>query len=260
MTDEADGGGARPLTLLHVDERLVVVDKPPGLLVHRSALDAHESDSVLCRMRRRGWEGLRPVHRLDKGTSGVLVLARDADAARSLGAAFESEGVTKRYLALVRGWPAPSGCIDHPLARDPERPSTGQPVRPARTDFRRLATFEWPFSVDARHPGSRYSLLEATPRTGRRHQIRRHLKHIGHPLIGDSTHGKGAHNRAVAGWLGLARLWLHAVALTLPHPDDQRPLWLQARPGAEWAGLLAGTELSWSGPETGSRPGQAPGA
>lgn len=252
--------GQLPLVLLHVDARLVVVDKPPGLLVHRSSLDAHETDSVLDRLRRQGWDGLRPVHRLDKGTSGVLVLARDAEAARSLGAAFECGDVAKRYLALVRGWPEDAGCVDHPLARDPEVASAGQPTRPARTDYRRLVRLEWPFSVGGRHPSSRYALVEAAPRTGRRHQIRRHFKHIGHPLIGDSTHGKGAHNRAVASWLGVSRLWLHAETLTLPHPEDLLPLVLQAPPGSEWAPLLDGVEAGSPALQTRPPPVQAPGA
>jgi tRNA pseudouridine65 synthase len=232
---------APPLRRLHDDARLLVVDKPPALLVHRTALDAHDDASVLQRLRDEGEPRLWPAHRLDKGTSGVLVLARDVDAARRLGAAFEDGGIGKLYLALVRGWPAETGCVDHPLARDPERPSAGQPLREACTRWRRLATFEWPFSVDGRHPATRYALVEVRPETGRRHQIRRHFKHIGHPLIGDSTHGKGAHNRAVAQWLGLARLWLHALAVTLPHPDDDRTLTLEAPPDATWAPLLAGS-------------------
>jgi tRNA pseudouridine65 synthase len=236
----ADPSSATPLPLrrLHEDARLLVVDKPPGLLVHRSALDAHERDSVVdrieCETGRRPW----PVHRLDRGTSGVLVLARDAEAARSLGAAFETGAVAKRYLALVRGWPADAGRIDHPLARDPERASAGQPTRPAVTRYAVLARFDWPFSVDPRHPSARYALIEAFPETGRRHQIRRHLKHAGHPLVGDATHGKGVHNRAVAAWLGVTRLWLHAATLELPHPDDGRPLRIDAPPGPQWGRLL----------------------
>lgn len=227
-----------PLRVLHADARLVAIDKPAGLLVHRSALDAHERDDALTRLEQQ--TGRRPytVHRLDKGTSGALVFACDAEAAARLGAAFEQGRVAKRYLALVRGWPAEAGRIDHPLARDPERPSAGQPQRQACTHWQRLACFEWPFSADGRHATSRYALVLARPETGRRHQIRRHFKHIGHPLVGDSTHGKGAHNRAVAAWLGTARLWLHALELTLPHPQDGRPLRLRAPPGPEWAGLL----------------------
>jgi tRNA pseudouridine65 synthase len=231
------------LQLLHHDEDLLVVHKPAGLLVHRTGLDAHETDTVLERLRAQLGEeralGLSPAHRLDKGTSGLLVLAWHTDAARALGAAFEQGRVAKRYLALVRGWPAPVIDLDHPLARDPELPSAGQARLPARTQFRRLARVEWPFAVDPRHPTSRYALVEARPLSGRRHQIRRHLKHLAHPIVGDATHGKGPHNRAVAAWLGVARLWLHAAELALDHPRDGRPLVLQAPPGPEWAALRA---------------------
>ena len=226
-----------PLQRLHEDDRLLVISKPAGLLVHRTALDAQESDTVHARLLRETGARLWPVHRLDKGTSGVLVLARDAEAARMLGGAFESGAVQKHYLALVRGWPAAEGQIDHPLARDPERPSAGQPTRPACTRWRVQHRFDWPFAVDARHASTRYALVDVFPETGRRHQIRRHFKHIGHPLVGDSTHGKGAHNRAVAAWLGVTRLWLHAQALTLPHPDGDASLSVQAPLGEEWAAL-----------------------
>lgn len=229
------------LQLVYVDEDLLVVDKPAGLLVHRTGLDAHETDTVLERLRAQLGEefalGLAPAHRLDKGTSGLLVLARHPDAARALGFAFEQGQVAKRYLALVRGWPDERIDLDHPLARDPEQASAGQPRLPARTLFQRLARVEWPFVVDARHPGSRYALVEAQPLTGRRHQIRRHLKQLAHPIVGDATHGKGAHNRAVAAWLGVTRLWLHAHALVLSHPRDGRPLELHAPPGPAWATL-----------------------
>ncbi|MGM9486297.1 pseudouridine synthase [Ideonella sp. YS5] len=229
------------LPLLYRDDDLLVIDKPPGLLVHRSGLDAHENDTVLDRLRAQLGRGetatLAPAHRLDKGTSGVLVLAFHADAARRLGQAFEEGQVNKRYLALVRGWPAEAIDLDHPLARDPEQPSVGQPRLPARTLFRRLARVEWPFAVDARHPASRYALVEATPLSGRRHQIRRHLKHLAHPIVGDATHGKGPHNRAVAAWLGVSRLWLHAAELQLPHPASGDLLRFVATPGAEWQRL-----------------------
>lgn len=226
------------LQLLYRDADLLVIVKPPGLLVHRTGLDAHETDTVVERLRVQLGNDMPPglglAHRLDKGTSGLLVLACHADAARALGAAFDAGLVAKRYVALVRGWPAEVTDLDHPLARDPELPSSGQIQLPARTLFRRLARVEWPFAVDARHPTSRYALVEANPLSGRRHQIRRHLKQLAHPIVGDSTHGKGAHNRAVADWLGVNRLWLHACVLELPHPADGRPMRFEAPPGPEW--------------------------
>jgi tRNA pseudouridine65 synthase len=223
---------AEALRILHRDEDLVAIDKPAGLLVHPSALDAHEARTALQLLRDQLGERLWPLHRLDKATSGVLLFARNAEAARRWGIAFEAGGVRKQYLALVRGWPAERGEIDYALAKDPELPSEGQARLAALTRYERLATFEWPFSVDGRHPASRYALVAVEPLTGRRHQIRRHFKHIAHPLIGDTTHGKGAHNRAVAKWLGVDRLWLHAAWVELPGVPR-----IAAACGSEWAPL-----------------------
>ena len=224
------------LALLHHDAHLVAIDKPAGLLVHPSALDAREQRSALKLLRDQLGTWLWPLHRLDKGTSGVLLFATSSEAASDWGRAFEEGRVGKRYLALVRGWPAERGAIDQPLARDPELPSAGQPRLAACTRYETLACFEWPFG-DGRHPTSRYALVAVEPLTGRRHQIRRHFKHIGHPLVGDATHGKGAHNRAVAQWLGAQRLWLHCEWMELP--TAQGPLRIHAACGAEWRPLLA---------------------
>jgi tRNA pseudouridine65 synthase len=238
MMPPTTGTGPRaPLRLLHVDADVVAVDKPPGLLVHPSSLDAHETRSVLTLLRAQLGVALWTVHRLDKATSGVLVFARSVDAARALGTAFEAGRVRKRYLAFVRGWPPEAGTIDHPLARDPERPARGQPRVAAVTRYRRLSCHEWPFP-DGRHATSRYALVEIEPLTGRRHQIRRHFKHIAHPVVGDSTHGKGPHNRAVADWLGVQRLWLHASRLELPGRDGRAAVVIDAAAGIEWGALL----------------------
>jgi tRNA pseudouridine65 synthase len=223
-----------PLRILHTDADLVAIDKPAGLLVHPSWLDAHEATTAVQLLQAQLGERLLPLHRLDKATSGVLLFARHADAARRWGAAFEQGEVRKRYVALVRGWPDAAGLVDYPLARDPEFPSEGQPRLPAQTRYERLRCFEWPFS-DGKHPTSRYALVRVEPLSGRRHQIRRHFKHIAHPLVGDTTHGKGAHNRAVAQWLGMSRLWLHAQALELPGQPC-----IEAACGPEWAPLLDG--------------------
>lgn len=224
------------LVLLCASQDVLAVDKPAGLLVHRSGLDAHETDSVLDRLG-KAWGALSPAHRLDKGTSGVLLLARHPQAARALGKAFDAGLCRKRYLALVRGWPADEWCVDHPLARDPERPSQGQPMLAACTRGRTLARAEWPLSTRAGFDGTRVALIEAWPETGRRHQIRRHLKHLGHPLVGDSTHGKGPLNRALAEWLGVQRLWLHALSLAIPAREGQPAQQWLAPAGPEWKAL-----------------------
>ena len=222
-----------PLRVLHEDADLVAIDKPAGLLVHPSSLDAHEERTAVDLLQRQLGERAFPLHRIDKATSGVLVFARHAQAASRWGRVFEAGAVRKHYVALVRGWPHEAGEIVHPLARDPELPSAGQPRVEAVTRYRRLRAFDWPFAVDGRHPTSRYALVEIEPLTGRRHQIRRHFKHIAHPLVGDTTHGKGAHNRAVAQWLGTSRLWLHARRVELPGGMVIEAAW-----GPEWSALL----------------------
>ncbi len=225
------------LTILHADEHLVAIDKPPGLLVHRTQLAAHEDEAALQLLRDQLGRTVWPVHRLDRGTSGVLLFALSAEVASLLGAMFEQGRMQKRYLALVRGWPGDDeGLIDHPLARDPELPSAGQTMLDAQTRWRVLERLEWPVSTDARFPTTRVALLEAESLQGRRHQIRRHLKHIAHPILGDATHGKGPLNRAVAAHLGTQRLWLHARELRLIHPVTGSPLQLQALPGPGWPG------------------------
>ncbi|WP_457390255.1 pseudouridine synthase [Roseateles sp. P5_E1] len=232
------------LTLLYQDEHLVAIDKPPGLLVHRTQLAAHEDEAALQLLRDQLGRTVWPVHRLDRGTSGVLLFALSTEVASLLGAMFEQGLMQKSYLALARGWPQEdAGLIDHPLARDPELPSTGQTMLAAQTRWRVLERIEWALATDPRFPTTRVALLEAEPLQGRRHQIRRHLKHIAHPILGDATHGKGPLNRAVAAFLGTQRLWLHARELTLVHPVTGSPLQLLAQPGATWPGI----DRDWTG-------------
>jgi tRNA pseudouridine65 synthase len=208
-----------PLPLLHRDDRLIAMAKPSGLAVHRGA----SRDRVVALTLARDQVGrhVYPVHRLDRATSGVLLFALDPEAARALQEQLEAGTVHKRYLALVRGIAPEEGVIDHPIPRDEDGPRV-----PAVTAFRRLDTFE------------RYSLVEAVPRTGRRHQIRRHLKHISHPLIGDVLYGKGEHNRLFRDRFGLHRLALHALEITFAHPDDGRPLCIAAPVPEDLAGPL----------------------
>ena len=234
---EAAPSSAAALALVHADARCVAVHKPAGLLVHRSALDAHETDDLVTRLRAQLDRPVWPVHRLDKGTSGLLLLALDADAARLLGAAFADGRTDKHYRALVRGWPADAGEISLPLARDPELPSAGQPRQAATTRWQLLQRLDWPLVSQPAHASTRLALLAVQPLSGRRHQIRRHFKSLAHPLIGDATHGKGPLNRAIAELLGINRLWLHAEQLSVPHPDDGRPLRLHCPPGDEWQRL-----------------------
>jgi len=206
---------ARPaLEILHVDQWIAVVAKPSGLLVHRTD-QAQDATAVLQLARdATGGAHLFPVHRLDRGASGVLVLARSPEAARALHSQFEDGAADKRYLALVRGVPAASGVIDHPIPRREDGPRV-----PAITEYRLIETVTVPFRDRAggERPQS-YSLVEARPRTGRLHQVRRHLKHAGHPLVGDVNHGRVEHNRWCRAEYGLERLALHAASLGFDHP------------------------------------------
>jgi len=197
------------LRVLHRDDRLVVVDKPSGLAVHPGW--SGDEVTALHRVRDAIGQWVYPVHRLDRGTSGALLFALDPEAARVLCDAFEGGRIDKRYLALVRGVTPEALAIDHPIPR-----KEGGPRVPALTEFVRV----W--------HGNHVSLVEARPRTGRLHQIRRHMKHISHPLIGDANYGKGALNREYRERFGLMRLALHASRLSFPHPVSGEPIVVEA--------------------------------
>lgn len=225
------------MTILYADDYLVCIDKPPGLLVHRTGLDAGETRFAVQLLRDQIGRPVWPVHRLDKGTSGVLLFALDRDTARLLHSAFEAHDPTlqKTYHAMVRGWPADRGSIDHPLKRLPDdmRHERAE-IQTALTHYRCLAHHELPLPQGA-FSSMRCALVELHPVTGRRHQLRRHLKHIAHPIIGDATHGKGPLNRAVADLLGMQRLWLHASGLQLQHPISQQRLAIHAPLATTWS-------------------------
>jgi len=230
------------LRILHRDQHVIAIDKPPGLLVHRTGLDAGETRFAVQLLRDQIGQPVWPVHRLDKGTSGVLLFALDAATASQLGRAFESgQGLQKTYHAIVRGWPADAGLIDHPLRRMPDDMRTErEEVQDAQTRFATLERYTLPIPQGS-FPSTRCALVELQPLTGRRHQLRRHMKHLAHPIIGDATHGKGPLNRAVADWLGVQRLWLHASALTVQHPATGQALTVLAGRDADWSRWPAAT-------------------
>lgn len=240
-----------PLPILYRDEHIVVIDKPPNLLVHRSEIDRHETRFAIQLLRDQIGQRVWPAHRLDRGTSGVLLFGLDVEMARRLGQQFEAGLVHKRYLAIVRGHPPLRGSIDHPLSR-PRDPYEFRDARssdvaqPALTHFRRLATVEVPVTVD-RYPSSRYALLELQPVTGRRHQLRRHLKHIAHPIIGDATYGKGRHNRYFAEHLDCRRLLLACTALGFHHPVSGQAMEIKTPVSGEFAAILA--RFGWTLPD-----------
>ena len=224
------------LPVLYRDADFVAVAKPAGLLVHRTRL-SRSREAALQIVRDQLGQRIYPVHRLDRATSGVLVFGLSSEAAGSLAALMRRREVGKRYLAVVRGWPEPAGVIEQPL-----RAAAGAEPRPACTRYRRLATVELPVPV-SRYPTSRYALVALQPVTGRRHQIRRHLSATSHPVIGDTTHGDGRHNRLFRERFGVHRLLLHAAAMEFRHPVSGRPVVIRAEPPRELADLLAA--LGW---------------
>ena len=245
MVSEEPGQARDRLAVLYADEHLVVVDKPSGLLVHRSPIDRHETRFAVQLLRDQLGRRVYPVHRLDKGTSGALAFALDKSTAAALAGQFAGKQVRKTYVAIVRGWPTDSGVIDHPLdaVQDALAPVPDTGPRACRTVYRTLATVELPVRVD-RYPTARYALVELEPETGRRHQLRRHLAHVSHPIIGDSTYGKGRHNRLFAQRYGVHRLLLACVRLALDHPITGLRIDVAADRGAEFA-LLA-REFGWT--------------
>lgn len=230
-----------PLTLIHRDDHLLAVHKPAGLLVHRSPIDRHETEFALQHARElNDGEHVYPVHRLDRPTSGLLLFARDPDTASRLGQAMMAGEIRKTYLAMVRGWAPEQGVIDHPLREHAidRRNTTEQPLREALTRYQRVATTEIPVEIE-RYPASRYSLLRLWPETGRKHQLRRHLQHISHPIVGDTNYGRTRHNHHFAQRFPPGRLMLAATALDLRHPATNAPLALQAAPEPSFLTVLS---------------------
>ena len=221
------------LPVLYADDWLAVIDKPAGLMVHDSALARGETDFVADRLRAQFGRPVFLVHRLDRATSGCLLLAFEREAASALGKVLMSREFEKDYLAVCRGWPEDAFTIDYPLDGGPGKPLK----KPAITRFRRLGQCE------LAHPSggfetSRYALLLAQPETGRFRQIRRHLKHVSHHLIGDTSHGDGRHNRAFR-MLGIHRMLLHAQRLAFLHPVTGERVTATAPADRELAKALA---------------------
>lgn len=192
------------LPILFADDDLVAVDKPSGWVVHHGMT----RDAIACVdvLRAQLGRDVWPVHRLDRGTSGVLLFALSAAAARATQALFVDGKIGKRYWALVRGAPPATGFVDHAIPND----EGGKKV-PAQTRFVTTATI----TLAALGRAQQYSTVECEPLTGRFHQIRRHMKHLGHPLIGDSNYGRSEHSRFWRDEFGVSRLALHALSLSI---------------------------------------------
>lgn len=229
-----------PIEVLFEDIDLLAVNKPAGLLVHRSKIANDETDFLLDRIKEQFNANLYLAHRLDRATSGVLLLAKSREVAGEIGRAFMAREVVKKYLAVVRGWPEPEGAIDYPLPGVREH----GPRKPALTRWRTLATATLPIEM-GRYPEQRYALVEASPETGRYRQIRKHFHHVSHHIVGDTSHGRGDHNRLWRIHFGMHRMLLHAWRLEFAHPRSGERLRLQAPLDAAWQSVLG--RFDWTG-------------
>ena len=221
------------LEILYKDDYIVVINKPTGLLVHKSMIDRHEIYYAM-KMLRDQLDGqwVYPVHRLDKPTSGVLLFGLDSETARLLSEDIKAHGMQKEYIAVVRGYTPESGVIEHALKEKldkiaDKRAQEDKEAQDALTEYKRLATVELDKAV-GRYATTRYSLVKLFPKTGRKHQLRRHMKHISHHIVGDTKYGRGEHNKFIRTEYGVNRLLLHCVSLKFRHPYTKEELCFEA--------------------------------
>lgn len=229
-----------PFEILFEDEHLVAINKPWGILVHRTGISEDRVFVLQLLRDQLGGQYLYPAHRLDRGTSGVLLFGKNAEAARLLGEQMMDKSVTKKYLAIVRGWPPETGTIDYALEDKETRPGL---FLPAITHYKKLKSAVIDAAIGLRYPTARFSLMEIAPETGRRHQIRKHFAHVRYPIIGDTRHGDVKQNAYFKAHFNSKRMYLHAQTLQFLHPATQESIYLEAKhdiafeQGLMWCGL-----------------------
>ncbi len=228
--------------VLYQDNDLIVINKPEGWLVHRSWLDKHETVVVMQTLRDQIGQHVYPIHRLDRPTSGVLIFALSSEIARLLSEQFASNKIEKTYHAIVRGYVDGEAIIDYPLVEELDKiadkfANKDKPAQDAITFYKGLSKIELPIEV-GKYKTARYSFVELKPQTGRKHQLRRHLKHIFHPIIGDSKHGDLHQNRAFSHYFAVKRLMLHASSVKIIHPITLKPITIHAKLSDDWLRIL----------------------
>ncbi len=199
------------LEIIYQDADLIAINKPHGLLVHRSSIARDAKEFALQLLKMQIGQHVSPVHRLDRKTGGVLLFALNKDVEKAMHQQFMNGEVEKAYLAIVRGYAPDEMDIDYPLVKE-----NGQ-IQDAFTAFKTIDRTELPIAL-GKHPTSRYSLVEARPTTGRMHQLRKHFAHIFHPIIGDRKHGCNKQNRFFKEQWDMTHMLLHASELRFNHP------------------------------------------
>ncbi len=220
------------LEIVYRDEYYIAINKPSGLLVHRSPIDRHETRFAVQMLRDQIGQYVYPLHRLDKPTSGVLFFALDKESANLVSQAFKDNSVKKTYIAAVRGYTDDEGVVDHALKEKLDKIADkdsrdDKEAQEAISHYKTLAKAELDFSV-GRYDKVRYSLVELKPKTGRKHQIRRHMKHISHHLLGDTKYGRGEHNKLIRKEFNCHRMLLHASQLQFYHPYLKNDITIKA--------------------------------
>jgi tRNA pseudouridine65 synthase len=219
------------LDILYRDEHLIAINKPHGLLVHRSPIAADVEEFALQLLRDQVGVKVNPVHRLDRKTGGVLLFAFNKETEIAMQQQFMENQVQKKYLAIVRGHTPDSESIDYPLRKE------NGTLQEALTNYTTLKCAEIAVPFGA-HPTSRYSLIEASPQTGRMHQIRKHMSHIFHPIIGDRTHGCNKQNKLFKDKWGMTTMLLHASRLSFKHPVTGEEIIIDAPLQAEFLRVM----------------------
>lgn len=209
------------LEIIYQDENLIAINKPHGLLVHQSSIARDATEFALQMLRDQVGKHVSPVHRLDRKTSGILLFAFDKDSEIAMHQQFMNTQTDKKYLAILRGFTPDAMDIDYPLAKE------NGTMQDAFTAFKTLQRAEVEVAF-GKHPTSRYSMIEATPKTGRMHQLRRHFSHILHPIIGDRTHGCNKQNKLFLEQWNMTTMLLHASELSFTHPITSEPIHLKA--------------------------------
>ncbi|HHF3073855.1 TPA: tRNA pseudouridine(65) synthase TruC [Vibrio diabolicus] len=235
------------LEIVYQDEYFVAVNKPAGMLVHRSWLDKHETQFVMQTLRDQIGQHVFPLHRLDRPTSGVLVFALSSEVASQVMPMFAEHKMEKTYHAIVRGWIEEEGVLDYALKVELDKiadkfASQEKEAQEAVTEYKPLAKVEVPYST-GKFPTTRYCLVEMKPKTGRKHQLRRHMAHLRHPIVGDTTHGDGKHNKLYRTEFDAHRLLLHSSELRFVHPFTDQEIVMTANIDETWQQLF--TRFEW---------------